>query len=268
MADLEFSVGTFGAFDYMAGRGIENRPDRLINCYEFEFYTEDHEGGLYNDGVFYPARKNYCILAKPGQIQQVVRPKRGYYFNVFSADPELSDRLDRLPNSFEMWDMEEVVEQIKQMNAAKVLRSVEGKLIRQSCACRILSMLSRYSKLPQGLERISSQHRQTILMADRFIREHYFLPLNLEVLARRCSLEKTYFHKLYTTAFGMSPAQRILALRIGAAKLAVLEAKIPLEEIAANCGFSSQSYFCYKFKQVLGQTPVEYRDSIRRQLKN
>ena len=32
-----------------------------------------------------------------------------------------------------------------------------------------------------------------------------------------------------------------------------------MSEIAAQCGFSSQTYFGYKFKEVMGMTPLQYR---------
>ena len=189
-------------------------------------------------------------------------------FNISTQDPELCDLLDHLPNSFTLWNISQFVKLIQEMIATEDPDSLAGRMLLLGYSCQIIHLLAHYRQGNNAMEHTAYRHRKTLRMADRYIREHLAEDLSLGVLSKLCNLDPTYFHKLYTTAFGMSPAQRILALRIGAAKLAVLEDKIPLEEIAANCGFSSQSYFCYKFKQVLGQTPVEYRDSIRRQLKN
>lgn len=267
MRDLQFSVGTFGAFDNgVAFRNHQPEQPRLISAYEFEFYTEDYPGGQNNGGVFCPARKNHCTLAKPGQMQQVIPPAKGYYLNIHTQDPELCDQLEQLPGSFRLWDMEEVVKLMEQMIATRGRDTVAGRLQNHGYACRILAILCTYLQLPTSLEKVPSQHRQTLLSADRYIRDHYFEDISLETVSKEFSLEKTYFHKLYTTAFDKSPAQRILALRIGAAKRGLTEDKLSLTELALRCGFSSQSYFCYKFKQVTGQTPMEYRQTVRRQM--
>ena len=98
--------------------------------------------------------------------------------------------------------------------------------------------------------------------ADRYIREHYMEDISLADLAERCGLHPNYFHKLYTNAFGKTPAQKLLACRIAAAKMALLTGNKSMAEIAAACGFSSQTYFGYKFKQATGRTPLQYRKRI------
>lgn len=268
MNELQFVVGTFGAFDYTApGRAFEASSLRLIGAYEFEFYVEDYPGGQYNAGLFCPAKRNFCTLAKPGQRQQVVRPMKGYYLNIHTQDPRLCDLLEQLPNSFPLWDMTEVVKLMEQMIATKGRDTLSGQLIRQGCVCRIFAVLCDYVQLPANLTKIPVQHQQTLLSADRFIRDHFCEDISLETLAQKFGLDKTYFHKLYVATFGKTPAQRILALRIGAAKQGLLEDKLSMAELAARCGFSSQSYFCYKFKQVVGVPPSQYRQTVYKQIK-
>ena len=65
-----------------------------------------------------------------------------------------------------------------------------------------------------------------------------------------------------------SCACRILSFRIAAAKTGLLERKVTLGELAGKCGFSSQTYFCYKFKQVTGMTPLQYRSYMLNHSKN
>ena len=83
--------------------------------------------------------------------------------------------------------------------------------------------------------------------------------LTLTSLAALCNLHPNYFHRLYTEAFGKTPAQRILGCRIGAARMLLLTQNLSMSEIAAQCGFSSQTYFGYKFKEVMRMTPLQYR---------
>ena len=55
---------------------------------------------------------------------------------------------------------------------------------------------------------------------------------------------------------------------IAAAKAGLIEGNIPLDELATKCGFSSQAYFCYKFKKMVGSSPTRYRQIAFGRLKN
>lgn len=264
-----FSLSRFGAFDAPVPKdGEALGKERRIAAYEFEFYTENSAGGLQHDGVFYPARKGGCTLAKPGQIQQTRRPSRGYFLNIVTQDPELCDMLDHLPGSFVMWNMGEVIRLIHQMIATEDQESLVSRMLLQSYACCILALLNQYRQNDRGADTGVYQHRKTLLMADRYIREHVADELSLGGLAKLCNLDPSYFHKLYTAAFGKTPAQRILGFRIAAAKTGLIENKLSLGELAIRCGFSSQTYFCYKFKQVTGMTPLQYRSQMLSHPKN
>jgi AraC-like DNA-binding protein len=60
----------------------------------------------------------------------------------------------------------------------------------------------------------------------------------------------------------MTPAKRLLQFRINAAKRLLLTGEISLGDVAARCGFSSQSYFSYAFKKSKKMTPREYGKAI------
>jgi len=255
-----FSLHNFGAFDYSLGRNQPGEGEtRLISAYEFEFYTERGSGGLRIDGVFYRACRGGCILAKPGQTESVIKPYKGYYLNIVTQDPELCDMLDHLPSFFTLWNMGEVVKLIHRMINTEDRQSLVGRMQLQSYVCQILAILYQYRRAAQNADVSALQHQKNLLTVDKYIRDHLSEELTLASLAKLCSLDPSYFHKLYTAAFGRTPAQRILGFRIAAAKTALIENKISLSEIAARCGFSSQTYFCYKFKQVTGMTPMQYR---------
>jgi len=258
-----FLVHNFGAFDYSMGRHRPGEgPERIVSAYEFEFFTEKGEGGLRIDGAFYQASRGGCLLAKPGQLESVIKPYKGYYLNIVTQDPELCDMLDHLPNSFTLWNMGELVKLIHKMINTEDKESLVSRMQLQSYACQILAILYKYRRSAQNTDVSTLQHQKNLLMVDKYIRDHLSEELSLASLAKLCNLDPSYFHKLYTAAFGRTPAQRILGFRIAAAKTALIENKISLAEIAARCGFSSQTYFCYKFKQVTDMTPMQYRSEM------
>lgn len=260
-----FTILNFG----MVAIVKRNRPqsERIISAYELEFYMEDHPGGTLTDGVFQPARKGYYALYRPGQHQQLVPPYKCYFLNIVTQDPELCALLDRMPPSGPVWDMETVVELVREMMAAPEKRSLAGRIWLQSCACRVLSLLLGQQTLGAPAEPGALLHRDTLMGVDRYIREHLAENLSLSRLAGLARMDPTYFHKLYTSAYGVTPAQRVLTCRITAAKMAIAEGELSLNEIAFRCGFSSQSYFTQKFKQTTGYTPAGYRNHLRDSLK-
>ena len=102
-------------------------------------------------------------------------------------------------------------------------------------------------------------HKKNLQLADQYLRENYKEPITLQSLAEQFNLHPNYFHRLYTAAYGQTPTQRLLSFRIAAAKTALITTNLSMSEIAANCGFTSQTYFGYKFREVTGHTPLQYR---------
>lgn len=243
------------------------QPEGIISAYEFEFYPEDHPGGTLTDGAFRSARKGHYALFRPGQHQQLIPPYKCYYLNITTQDPELCALLDRMPAFGPVWEMETVVELVREMMATPEKQSVMGRLWLQSCAGRVLSLLLGQQSLGTPAEPGVLLHRDTLMEVDRYIREHLSEDLSLSRLAGLARLTPTYFHKLYTSVYGMTPAQRVLNCRITAAKMAIAEGELPLNEIAFRLGFSSQSYFTCKFKRATKRTPSKYRKELQENLK-
>ncbi|MBO5869069.1 MAG: helix-turn-helix transcriptional regulator, partial [Oscillospiraceae bacterium] len=252
----QFTISRFGYYESGAEVRTEKKS-RLCASYEFEFYTEDFSGGRTINGEFYPARKGCMSLSKPGQHQIMVRPYKCYFININTQDLELCELFNRLPPFFMLQNAEEVTELFHMMLALEAEKgALENRLLVQSYASRLVALLARYYYAPKVAEHALLRHQKMLLDADQYMREHLSEDLSLETLAKRSNLQPSYFHKLFTAAFGVTPANRVLGYRISAAKKALVEGVLPLVEIAAQCGFSSQTYFCYRFRKVTGQTPA------------
>lgn len=226
-----------------------------VRFYEMEFYTADYPGGTETDGVFRSAKKGYYALYRPGQQQRLIGPYQCYYLNFSTQDPVLCDFFDNLPDYAPVWNMEQIVEQIREMLRTEDKESLSGRLRLEACAAQVLSLLAQHPTAAGS----ASVHREELARADRYIREHYAEELPLKKLAAISNLDPTYFHKLFTRVYGKTPAQRVLSRRITAAQIALEEGNLSVGEIAAACGFSSQTYFACKFREITGKTPTAYR---------
>ena len=257
MVSPNYSVAVLGRFD------IHEDPasyeEKAVYYYEFEFYTEDYPGGTVTDGVFRPAKKGGFCLFKPGQMQRLVPPYRCYVMNIKTQDPELKALFDSMPTFSMLWNMSEVIKLLQQMLALVPREKLENRLRIQSYAGQIIALLSDYHQSPEVLDANVIRHQTLLLDMDRYIRNHISEDLSLASLAKRSSLDPTYFHKLFTAAFGQTPAQRVLHYRIAAVKAGLMEEGLSLDALAERCGFSSASYLGNRFRQATGQTPTQYR---------
>ena len=198
----------------------------------------------------------------------MTQPYKCYFINIVTQDLELCELFNQIPTFFVLWNMDEVTELFQQMLDLESQKgALENRMLLHSCAGRLIALLARYRQAPKSADHALLRHQKTLLAVDRYIREHLAEDLSLERLAKLSSLEPTYFHKLFTAAFGVTPANRVLAYRISAAKAGLIEGSLPLVELAAQCGFSSQTYFCYRFRLATGTTPAQYRKGKLRRMR-
>lgn len=91
-----------------------------------------------------------------------------------------------------------------------------------------------------------------------YITENFTTDFNVTVLSQMCNVSYTYFKKIFTEVYKMSPKSYITFLRIQYA-CDLLESKLhKISEISELCGFSNVYYFSKCFKKQMGVPPSEY----------
>ena len=83
--------------------------------------------------------------------------------------------------------------------------------------------------------------------------------LTIEILANEACLSPFHFARAFKAATGTAPHRYLTDRRIGRARALIAEGRLPLAEIAEECGFSSQPHFTRWFKRIVGTTPGAYR---------
>ncbi|MGI4950919.1 MAG: helix-turn-helix domain-containing protein [Janthinobacterium lividum] len=83
-------------------------------------------------------------------------------------------------------------------------------------------------------------------------------PLRLRELATLAGMSAFHFQRSFCTSHGVSPQGWILRRRIDRAR-ALLRGDAPIAQVAAACGFSSQSHMTRMFRSATGGTPAAYR---------
>ena len=73
---------------------------------------------------------------------------------------------------------------------------------------------------------------------------------------------RTYFHRLYFEAFGVTCRQDVIESRLLKAADLLKNTGKSVTEIAEACGYDSESYFMRQFKKHKECTPSEFRRRI------
>jgi len=94
-----------------------------------------------------------------------------------------------------------------------------------------------------------------------FIEERAVKGLGMGELQEVSGLSAKTLTAQYAAAFGIKPLDEALHLRIAEAKRLLEENGLPITEIAARCGFSSQAGFYNYFKRHTGISPSDFRDA-------
>lgn len=91
--------------------------------------------------------------------------------------------------------------------------------------------------------------------------------LSVERLAARCGMSDTYFRRLFTAEFGITPLKYINALRLHHAKELLRADYYTVEEIAELCGFNNINYFSFFIKKETGLSPLALRKALLKEIK-
>lgn len=128
----------------------------------------------------------------------------------------------------------------------------------------ILKSQKRVLRELQAIPSLKQSTRQELYFrlsrARDFIRSCAAEDLKISAIAAEACLSPHHFLRTYKKAFGISPHQELLNIRLAKAlKLMTSENEgISLTEIAIECGFNEFSSFSKAFKQRFGTPPSRF----------
>ena len=93
-------------------------------------------------------------------------------------------------------------------------------------------------------------------MADR----DYAEPLDLDLLADTANVSKYHFARCFARTYGEAPMRYLTRRRIERAQDLLRSANLSVTEVCMLVGFSSLGSFSSRFRELVGETPTQYRD--------
>jgi len=92
------------------------------------------------------------------------------------------------------------------------------------------------------------------------IRRRIGEPLRIDQLARRVAMSERTFMRRFRAATGHSPADWIARERVDRARELLESTALPIESIAARCGFGTATTMRHHFRRKIGVSPAGYRN--------
>jgi len=106
---------------------------------------------------------------------------------------------------------------------------------------------------------------ENILRAIIYIEDNIVNLMNLDTLAKKATLSKYHFSRLFKKFTGMSPLEFVKIFRINKAKELLRKKNRTVSMVAEEVGFNDLSNFERNFKQVTGTTPKSYKKSMQKE---
>lgn len=155
-----------------------------------------------------------------------------------TEDAPLPAQLSRLPSSRELYSAMSYQE----------LDNYTGNYISQLIGTDKLTM--------------PDSNNDALAKARLYIEENYNKDISLEKLAEIVHMNPTYFSVIFKKSVGMTYVKYITALRIEKSKR-LLEEGERITDICYAVGYNNYRYFCSVFKKITGQSPSDYRETVK-----
>jgi len=88
--------------------------------------------------------------------------------------------------------------------------------------------------------------------------------VGLAEAARQACLSPYHYHRMFVRAFGETPHDFLTRRRIDRAKQLLAQDHCPVTEVCLAVGYESLGTFSSRFRSLVGRSPSEFRQSLRR----
>ena len=92
-----------------------------------------------------------------------------------------------------------------------------------------------------------------------YVHNNYRKRITIEELASLCNVTKYHFCREFKRAMGVTAVQYIMNYRVDLAEIMLKGTNNSVAEIAWQCGFEDESYFCRCYKKLKGVPPKKMR---------
>jgi AraC-like DNA-binding protein len=240
------------------------------------YYLYEGDRSYYIEGKTHRIARGSFVLIRPGAIHSTgLASPTGYnryllYFSrAYLEKLEKNSGLARLSAIFFKDSCVIPVEFSRQGFVESLLRTMleefeapkEGsEQFLAASALQLLLLLNRYR--PQaglGEQNNSDTAHRIVTEAVTHINQHYMNPLTLNEMADRFFISTGYFSHAFKRITGITFIKYVNGIRIKEAQRLLKQDGASVAAVAEAVGFTGTTHFGRVFKEITGQTPMEYK---------
>lgn len=247
-------------------------------------YIYSGRGEIMAENQTYPIRDHTLVWFQPYQLHRVLVPAaegHSYIRTNLTFDPGFLERylaafplLDRFFRSLWKGSLQRpVLYEMQNTPVAALLEELHyadnssGEDREENTGLLLLQLIRLLQKNMSGVlpEDYMEQTRGGSHAAriTGWLDEHYKEPFSLEKLAAAMHLSPYHISHLFTEFAGITLSEYVIQRRVREASILLANTSMSVQEIAAEVGSYSPSYFSQMFKKKKGISPEKYRKSIR-----
>lgn len=252
------------ALDYYISRNIytvEKTPERSVDNYEIELYETSGSISVIN-GQEYKQSADNILISSPGDRRYSLGSFECFYVHFSCMSQETARIIAELPKVFVASDGGRIRRIFSEMTNSCNMRPDLREMFLQGKLSELISIAA--ADFGEGYTGRYAAYTKNIADACAYMEKYFGEKILLKDIARAASLSPVFFHTVFGSIKGCTPAEYLTRIRISSAKSLLRGTSRPLAEISVQCGFGSQAYFCCVFKKITGISPKQYRD--RKQL--
>ncbi|MGI9472539.1 MAG: helix-turn-helix domain-containing protein, partial [Rubripirellula sp.] len=110
------------------------------------------------------------------------------------------------------------------------------------------------------IERMQSGTANALSEVIEYLHNHFAENVGTEQLAQMAGLSVSHFERRFRLAFGSSPRQYLIRVRVEQAARLLRETDRSITEIAQSCGFYDHAHFSRSFRRITNLSPTAYRN--------
>lgn len=231
-----------------------------IDCFigEKKIHLEVGTGLFINSGVIHKFETNNIgIMPNIVFLPTLISSKKTYIYETFISPIILNgpSYLIIEPNNALLNKLNDIFKiQETVTNSRKTLKTLN--LVTELWDS-LLDNISICTKPNQNNQHTYKTSRLHVML--QFVHDNYFKTITLEEIAESSNISKSNATQLFQNGVCQSPISYLITYRLKKAAELLKETNATISYIASTTGFSTDTYFCRKFKERYKMRPTEYR---------
>jgi AraC-like DNA-binding protein len=258
MQNLDMRVHDTG---FSSSGSIASHDHRESGLYEFHYFLEG-DGTFWNAGTEMAVRPGTLFFSRPLEAHRArTRDPKGrflFYYLLFHVSEDHDGLLGGLNERFGGRSSAPIgrghspaFEDIRRRSSSR------EALTRRSADFRFQALVCDLAG--SGPTPAAPQAVRYVDEALSLMQASVHTGLDLDALAGRLGIDKSYFVRLFKRTMGVPPMRYFLGLRLDTAKHLLRNGDDSLRTIAQETGFHDEFHFSHQFKAHVGQSPQAFR---------